>query len=75
MANADGRLVIMAMDLMGAGAQMGTVLGKVTAERLGCTYEEFQAMGADHCRKEMDDTRVLVFGEPDADPIQGQANG
>lgn len=71
---ATGKLVVMAMDLMGKDKGMGTVLSLVTAERMGISQDEFLAMSVKDVRSEMDTTRVLVFGD-DEDPTPAQVSG
>tara|TARA_Y100001973_G_C5208848_1_gene343749 strand:+ start:7433 stop:7660 length:228 start_codon:yes stop_codon:yes gene_type:complete len=75
MATATGELVVMAMDMMSKDQGMGTVLAAVTAKRLGIGVDELLAKDAAQVRRELDQSRVLVFGDVDADPTQETASG
>tara|TARA_R110000824_G_scaffold285916_3_gene474040 strand:+ start:1777 stop:2004 length:228 start_codon:yes stop_codon:yes gene_type:complete len=75
MADNSGRLVVMALDMLGSDEGMGTILSTVSAKRLGVGLDEFLSGDAKTVRREMDITRSQVFGEPDADPTQDQASG
>jgi hypothetical protein len=72
---ATGVLVVMAMDLMSSDVGMGTVLGTVTAKRLGVSLDEFLQGDPHTVRREMDATRECVFGDPDSDPTQELGSG